>query len=138
MCQIKNYPIKGRYQNPTFGFHADFCMVAVINSINNQSDCVTVASCCGHGDSDYSPYITVVQPKSKIKEIKDYLIEILGWDVVSVSIWHDLPDSLVGQMGRNFAKDKVYVGYYNLSDEENSEYDFCYTWSDNDLQMVKS
>jgi hypothetical protein len=111
-------------------------MVGVINAINADPDCVTVASCCGHNSSRVFPYITIVQPESKIKEIKAYLTEVLGWDVVSISMWNEVPDSLINQMGHKFIENKVYVGYYNMSDEINPDTNFCYTWSEDDLQVA--
>lgn len=144
MCNIKNFPIYGKYQNPNFGHHADFCMVGVIRAINHEPDCATVASCCGHGgyrgsikpDFTAYPYITVVQPKNKIKYIRDYLLDVLGWDEISISVWDELPESFVSQMSHSFCKDKVYVGYYNMADEENGSQEFCHIWSEDDLQVA--
>lgn len=136
MCKIKNVPITGRYQNPHFGNRADFCMVGVINAINAESDCVTVASCCGHFQPGHIPYITVVMPPHRIPEIKKFVMEILGWDVGSVSVWNDLPDFFIDQLGADWLKGKVYAGFYNMTDEQNSDMDFCHTWSEDELQVA--
>lgn len=136
MCLIRNVPITGRYQNEKFGNEADFCMVGVINAINAEEDCVTVASCCGHGNLSHIPYITVVMPQHRIPEIKQFLIEVLGWDVASVSVWNELPDFFLEQLGSDWLTGKVYAGFYNMADQDNSDLDFCYTWRVNDFQVA--
>lgn len=136
MCHIRNTPISGRYQSPHFGHHADFCMVGVIKSINNEQDCTTVASCCGHHDSSEIPYITVVLPPKRIPGIKSFLSDVLGWSDVSVNIWNDLPDMFVSQMGENWLVGKVYAGFYNMTDEDNPGDYFCYVWREDGLQMA--
>jgi hypothetical protein len=51
-------------------------------------------------------------------------------------MWNEVPDSLINQMGHKFIENKVYVGYYNMSDEINPDTNFCYTWSEDDLQVA--
>lgn len=136
MCQIRDVPIKGSYQNHHFGHHADFCMVGVINAINGEADCATVASCCGHSIPGHVPYITVILPAHRINEVKEFVVELLGWDVISVSMWKGFPEDSLTQLGARWLEGKVYVGYYNMTDEYNSDTDFCYTWSDDEIQVA--
>jgi hypothetical protein len=111
MCQMKNSPIKSKYQNHLFGNHVDHCLVGVISYLNDDKELATVASCCGHGSKTSVPYITVLQPLSRIDEIKSYLEQSLGWKGLAVRVFNDFPDDAWDQL-QSFMPGKVYVGYY--------------------------
>jgi len=139
MCQRKSSPIKAKYHNSFFGDHADHCLVGVISHINNDEEFTTVASCCGHGKKRSVPYITVIQPRSRIREVKSFLEGTLGWKDLGIIIFRDLPDDAWDQLGDDFMVGKVYVGYYagakylDVVELDNSE-----TWRGDDIQMDES
>ncbi len=139
MCQVKNSPIKpGKYQNDLFGNYADQCMVRVIDLLNTDPELATVASCCGHGKKTKIPYITLVQPRSRIKEVKTFLENSFGWSKMLISIFPDLPEFAYDQLGWKFLRNKVYVGYYDnafhLADSPCNV--ITETWRENDLQVA--
>lgn len=87
-------------------------MVGVINELNRLDYVATVASCCGHGEKRSIPYLTAIQPRSKIKDVRDLLVARLGWIDIRVFIWREMPPRSEFQLGE-FTEGKVYCGYYD-------------------------
>jgi hypothetical protein len=119
VCQLKNASIKTRYRNPHFNQGVDHCMVSTLVKLNRLDYVATVASCCGHGGKNAIPYLTTLQPRSRIEEVKDLISTSLGWKHIRVFIWKDLPPESILQLGE-FIKGKIYCGFYDMNIEGNS------------------